>query len=139
MNTPAKHMLLTMISQHANYQEKQLVKSDELGKCAASIIKRLRRALRLYRYLFIAFLIFPGMIQMVTWVLSPDRPTMWFSFVQGGLCAMSQLPGMVMQHVSLARFETIVAMWLYAQTDETDDARVHSDMELAELIASDFQ
>jgi hypothetical protein len=36
MSTPARHMLLAAISQHANYKEKQLVKSGELGACAAS-------------------------------------------------------------------------------------------------------
>ena len=55
MSTTAKHMLLSAISQHGNYQEKQLAKSGELGACAADIIKRLRRNVSLYHWLIVAF------------------------------------------------------------------------------------
>jgi len=138
MTTPAKHMLLTAISERANYKEKQLIKSGELGACAASIIKRLRKTVRLYHCLFIAFLAIPVIVQVVAWVFSPERPTMWPSFVYGGLLAMTQLPNIIIHHVLLSKLETIVAMWLYTYTDETDQPPSYSDAQLAELVASQF-
>jgi ACR3 family arsenite efflux pump ArsB len=102
----------------------------------ASIIKRRRKTVRLYHCLFIGFLMIPVMIQLVAWVFSPDRPTMWYSLVQGGLLAMTQLPNIIMHHVSLSKFDTIVAMWLYTDTDETDQPPGHTDAQLAELVAS---
>ena len=138
MSTPAKHMLLSAISQHANYKEKQLVKSGELGACAARIIKRLRNTVRLYHCLFVAFPVGLVITQVVAWVFSPDQPTMWSFLVWNGLLPMTQIPNLIIQHVSLSRFETIVAMWLYTNTDETDQPSSHVDAELAKLVASTF-
>ncbi len=138
MSTPAKHMLLSAISQHANYKEKQLVKSGELGACVASIIKRLRNNLRLYHCLFVAFPVGLVITQVVAWMFSPDQPTMWTTIVWYGLILMTQIPNLIVQHVSLSRFETIVAMWLYTNSDETDQPPSHTDTELAKLVASTF-
>ena len=49
---------------------------------------------------------------------------------------MTQLPNIIMHHVSLSKFDTIVAMWLYTDTDETDQPPGHTDAQLAELVAS---
>ena len=139
MTTPAKQMILAAISQHANYKEKQLVKSGELGACAARIIKRLRKTVRLSYCVFIAFLAIPTIVQVVAWVFSSEQPTMW-PFVQGGLLAMTQLPNIIINHVWLSKFETIVAMWLYTSTDETGHPPGHHqgypDVQLAKLVAS---
>ena len=131
-------MLLSAISQHANYKEKQLVKSGELGACAASIINRLRNTLRLYQCLFVAFPLGLVITRVVAWMFSPDQPTMWSSFVWYGLIPMTQIPNLIMQHISLSRFQTIVAMWLDTNSDETDQPPSHTDTELAKLVASTF-
>lgn len=138
MSTPAKHMLLSAISQHALYKEKQLVKSGELGACAVSIIKRLRKTVRRYHCLLIAFLVCPVIMQVLAWIFLPDRPTMWPSFLAGALCGMTQIPPLIQLHVSLCKFETVVAMWLYTNADEAEQTLSHSDMELSKLVASTF-
>ena len=138
MSTTAKHMLLSAISQHGNYQEKQLAKSGEVGACAASIIKRLRRNVRLYHCFIVAFPACLVIRQVVAWVFSPDQPTSWSFLAWNGLIPLTLLPSLITQHVSLSKFETIVAMWLYTNSDETDQAPSHADTELAKLVASTF-
>jgi hypothetical protein len=138
MSTTAKHMLLSAISQHGNYQEKQLAKSGEVGACAASIIKRLRRNVRLYHCLIVAFPACLVIRQVVAWVFSPDQPTSWSFLAWNGLIPLTLLPSLITQHVSLSKFETIVAMWLYTNSDETDHRPSHTDTELAKLVASTF-
>jgi len=129
-------MLLSTIAQHANYNEKQLVKSGDLGACTASIIKRLRNTVRLYNCLIVALPLGLLVTQVVAWIFSPDQPTMWSFLVWNGLIPMTQIPNLIIQHVALSKFETIVAMWLYTNTDETDQPASHSDNELAKLLAS---
>ena len=137
MSTIAKRMLITAISQHANnYCEKQMVKSGELAACASIIIRRLRRNVRLYNFLIVAFPLGLFITQFAASIISPDRPTMWSFLVWNSLIPLTQIPTLIRLHVALSRFETIVAMWLYTNTDETDQPFNHSDTELAELVAS---
>ena len=138
MSTPAKHMLLSAISQHANYKEKQLVRSGELAACAAGIIKRLRNNVRLYHCFFGLFPVGIVISQVVGWVFPSDTPTPWSSIVCCGLILMLQIPNLVRQHVLLSRFETIVAMWLYTDSDEADQPLRESNTELTKLVASTF-
>ena len=133
VTTIAKRMLLTAISQHANYSEKQLAKSGELGACAAIIIRRLRRNVRLYNCLIVTFPLLLVIRQVAAWVFSPDQLTPWSFLAWNGLIPLTLTPSLITQHVSLSRFETIVAMWLYTNSDETDQP---SNTELAELVAS---
>ena len=138
MSTTAKNMLLSAISQHGNYKEKQLAKSGELGACAAGIIKRLRKTVRLYHCLIIAFPLWLVIRQVVAWVFSPDQPMPWSIFAWNGLIPLTLIPSLIIKHVSLSKFETIVAMWLYTNSDETDQPPSHADTELAKLVASTF-
>ncbi len=138
MSTPAMHMLLSAISQHANYKEKQLVKSGELAACATGIIRRLRKNVRLYHCLFATFPVGVVISLVAAWVLSSDQPARWTSLACYGLILMMQIPNLIQQHVLLSRFETIVAMWLYTNTDETDQPLGHTDTELAKLVTSTF-
>jgi len=50
--------------------------------------------------------------------------------------AMTQLPMIFSLHVSLAKLETIVSIWLLSSTDDTDQGADNADVQLAELIAS---
>jgi hypothetical protein len=75
---------------------------------------------------------------VVAWVFSPDQPTSWSFLAWNGLIPLTLLPGLITQHVSLSKFETIVAMWLYTNSDETDQGPSHADTELAKLVASTF-
>lgn len=138
MTTPAKHMLLSAISQHANYKEKQLVRSGELAACATGIIKRLRNSVRLYHCLFVLYPVGIVISQVAAWVFSSDRPTPWSSIVCFGLILMMQIPNLIRQHVLLSRFETIVAMWLYTDSDESDQPLSETDTALSKLVASTF-
>ena len=137
MSNPVDHMLISTLSQHAGgYAEKQLLTAGDLGTCAARVIRTRRKLLRLYHALFLAFLLVPVIVQFAAWILSPDRPTMWHSFVTGVLLAMTQLPMVLSLHVSLAKLETIVSVWLLSSTDDTDRETDNADIQLAELIAS---
>lgn len=138
MSTTAKHMLLSAISQHADYKEKQLAKSGELGACAASIIRRLRKTVRLYHFLIVAFPVGLVIRQVVAWIFSPDQPTSWSFLAWNGLIPLTLIPSLIVQHVALSKFETIVAMWLYTNTDETDQPASPANTELAKLVASTF-
>ena len=138
MTTPAKHMLLSTISQHANYKEKQLVRSGELAACAAGIIKRLRNNVRLYHCFFGSFPVGIVISQVVAWVSPSEQPTPWSSIVCFGLILMLQIPNLIRQHVLLSRFETIVAMWLYTDSDEADQPLSETDTELTKLVTSTF-
>lgn len=138
MTTPAKHMLLSTISQHANYKEKQLVRSGELAACAAGIIKRLRNNVRLYHCFFGLFPVGIVISQVVAWVSPSEQPTPWSSIVCFGLILMLQIPNLIRQHVLLSRFETIVAMWLYTDSDEADQPLSETDTELTKLVTSTF-
>lgn len=129
-------MLLSTLSQHAGYAEKQLIKTGDLRACASRVIKSRRKLLRLYHGLFLASLSFPVILQFAAWRLSPDRPTMWPSFVTGCLIAMTQLPMLFLLHSSLAKVETIVSLWLLGNTDDTDPGTDNTGIQLAELIAS---
>lgn len=137
MSNPVDHMLISTLSQHAGgYAEKQQLKAGDLGTCAARVIRSRRKLLRLYHGLFLAFLLMPVIVQFAAWIFSPDRPTMWHSFVTGVLLAMTQLPMIFSLHVSLAKLETIVSIWLLSSTDDTDHKTDNADSQLAELIAS---
>ena len=138
MSTPAKHMLLSAISQHANYKEKQLVRSGELAACAAGIIKRLRNNVRLYHCFFGLFPVGVVISQVLAWVSPSDKPTPWSSVVCCGLILMLQIPNLIRQHVLLSRFETIVAMWLYTDSDEAYQPSSETDTELTKLVTSTF-
>ena len=138
MSTPAKHMLLSAISQHANYKEKQLAASGELAACAAGIIRRLRNNVRLYHCFFALFPAGVIISQVAAWVFSSDKPTPWSSIVCAGLILMLQIPNLIRQHVLLSRFETIVAMWLYTNSDQADQPLSENNTELSKLVASTF-
>ena len=138
MTTPAKHMLLSTISQHANYKEKQLVRSGELAACATGIIRRLRNNVRLYHCFFGLFPVGIVISQVVAWVSPSEQPTPWSSIVCFGLILMLQIPNLIRQHVLLSRFETIVAMWLYTDSDEADQPLSETDSELTKLVTSTF-
>ena len=138
MSTSTKYMLLSAISQHANYKEKQLVKSGELGACSAEIIRRLRNKVRLYHFFFGLFPAGIVISQVGAWVFSSDRPMPWSSIVCFGLILMMQIPNLIRQHILLSRFETIVAMWLYTDSDEADQPLNETDTELSKLVASTF-
>ena len=138
MTTPAKHMLLSAISQHGNYKEKQLAASGELAACAARIIRRLRNSVRLYHCLFALFPAGVVISQVVAWVFSTDQQTRWSSNVCFGLILMLQIPNLIRQHVLLSTFETIVAMWLYTNSDDTDQPLREAETELSKMVASTF-
>ncbi|MEZ6130116.1 MAG: hypothetical protein R3C59_15635 [Planctomycetaceae bacterium] len=138
MSTPVDRMLYSTLSQHAGgYAEKQLIKAGDLGTCAARVIKSRRKLLRLYHALFLSFLLIPVIVQFAAWMLSPDRPTMWHSFLTGGMLAMTQLPVIFSQHVSLARLETVVSIWLLRSTDDTHQGADNADVGHAELITGE--
>ncbi|MEP3479113.1 MAG: hypothetical protein ABJZ55_07700 [Fuerstiella sp.] len=137
MSNLIDHMLISTLSQHAgSYPEKQLIKAGDLGTCAARVIKSRRRILRLCHALFLSSLLIPVIVQFSAWMFSPDRPTMWHPFEIGGLIAMTQLPMIFSLHMSLAKLETIVSIWLVCSTDDRHQGTDHADAGLAELITS---
>ena len=138
MRSPVEQMLFSLLSQQANYAEKQLLKSGELGTCAAGLIKRRRRALRICYSLFFAFLVIPVAIQFAAWIFSPERVTDWRSFSQSGLLAMTQLPAIVLQQASLSKLETIVTLWLLSGDDTRSHSVGNADLELSELLADNL-
>lgn len=135
MSTPAEHMLRSAISQHAKYREKQLAAAGELRACAAGIIKRLRNNLRRYHCFFALLPLGVVISQAVAWVFSTHQPA-WSSIVCFGLILMMQIPNLIRQHVLLSRFETIVAMWLYTNSDEAHQPLSETDTELTKLVPS---
>lgn len=81
MSNAVDHMLLSALSQHAGYAEKQLIKARDLGACAARVIKGRRKLLRLYHGLFLSFLLMPVIVQSAAWLFSPEQgdnfPFLW--------------------------------------------------------------
>ena len=94
--------------------------------------------LSLYHWLIVAFPACLVIRQIVAWGFLPDQPTSWSFLAWNGLIPLTLIPSLITQHVSLSKFETIVAMWLYTNSDETDQPPSHTDTELAKLVASTF-
>jgi hypothetical protein len=134
MSATAQDMLLSAVSHHGSYKEKQLARSGDLGACSAGIIKRLRKRLRLY-YIFIAafpigFIVTP----VVKWALSAHQQMEWSVSVFNALLPMTLMPNLITQHVSLARFETVFALWL--NSDGSEEPLSEMKTELAECVGA---
>lgn len=136
MSQAVDHMLLSTLSQHANYAEKQLIKAGDLGACATRVIQSRRKLLRFYNWLFLAILLTPVMLGLAQMIFDPDTPVMWQPFQMSCLIAVMQLPTIISLQASLAKLETIVSLWLLSNTDDADQKADHADHQLVELIAS---
>ena len=129
-NTLIDNLMRSTLFAHANYSEKQLLKAGETEKCAEQLIRRRRKSVRNFSGLFSVILVLPILAQAVA--------TFFMSSVQGPLLligpfcllALLQVPTLIELKMTLARLETLVAVWLMADRsdDESDTAPESSDL-----------
>ncbi len=113
MTTSAEHMLLGAMAQHANYKERRLIKAGRLGECATTLIRRRRKLLTIHYGLFMTFIA----LQVIVILFSTDRSDMFKILAPTNMAAMTQLPVIILTHISLSKLETIAALWLLSNPD----------------------
>lgn len=136
MSTTAQNLLLAAISHHGSYKEKQLARSGDLRACAAGVTKRLRKRVRLYYFFMAAFPIGYLITQIVKWALSLNQQMEWSPLVFNALLPMTLIPSIMTQHVLLARFETVFALWLHTDGDVTEEPPSNKSKEFAAFVGS---
>jgi hypothetical protein len=134
MSTTAEEMLLSAISHHGTYKEKQLARSGDLGACSAGIIKRLRKRLRLYYIFIAAFPVGFLVTQVIKWAVSANQQMEWSISVFNALLPMTLIPSLITQNVSLARFETVFTLWLHS--DGAEEPLCEKNTESAECVGA---
>ncbi len=134
MSTTAEEMLLSGVSHHGTYKEKQLARSGALGACSAGIIKRLRKRLRLYYIFIAAFPVGFLVTQVFKWAVSANQQMEWSVSVFNALLPMTLIPSLITRHVSLARFETVFTLWLHS--DGAEEPQSEKNAESAECVGA---
>ena len=135
MNSRFEKMFVAVLSQHANYAEKQLIRAGELGKCAASIIKRRRRTLWLLYGAFIGTLMIPPVFQTAGRIFSTPggmSPNMVYGSC---LVAFTHLSGIISTQISRSRLETLASIWMLSSDEDSCQTMTDADAELSELMS----
>ncbi len=138
MNSRFERMFVAVLSRHATYAEKQLIKTGELGKCVASIIKRRRRSLLLFYGTFFLALMIPvadGLADRVFSNHSEISPNMIF---MSCVVAFTGLSNIISTQSSLSRLETLASIWMVSSAEDSSQTMTDADAELSRLIGCDL-
>ncbi len=125
MATQVENLLTATLSPNADYKTKKLIKAGELGEAATTVLKTRRKSLTRQTLFFFAMIIVPVLLNLIESILrigqgSPGRPDLgleMFCFL-----ALMQVPAIIESKASLARLETVLAMWLLEDTESRNEA-----------------
>ena len=135
MKSNSDRIMIATLSRHANYNEKQLLKSGEIAKCLQSVLRRRRKIVNWVRVGFIAFCVLPILIQTAEALFSSQTPSR-NSFGVIALFAIMQLPTLLDQRLVLSRLETIASIWLLDNSEDDEDRSEGEAAALEQLVLS---
>ncbi|MES2793079.1 MAG: hypothetical protein V4719_25935 [Planctomycetota bacterium] len=127
-------LLLASLSPQATYNEKQLLKAGQLGTCAAQVLKRRRKSAQVLLWVFMATLLIPVVIQLTALSFQQSDRTTGFMFIQFSFVALLQVPNLVELRSSQTRLETLIALWLLSDNDESPEEPENEAATLAQLV-----
>lgn len=117
--TQIQNLLHATLATDATYGEKQLLKAGQIAKCAIQVLERRRKAARRFHWIFISIMFIPMCVQVAALALAPSNTTSGFAFGQFSIFAILQIPTLIELRISQTRIETLIALWLLNDTDET--------------------
>ncbi len=134
MKKQMDRLLLASLSPQATYNEKQLLKAGQLGTCAAQVLKRRRKSAQVLLWVFMATLLIPVVIQLTALSFQQSDRTTGFMFIQFSFVALLQVPNLVELRSSQTRLETLIALWLLSDNDESPEEPENEAATLAQLV-----
>ena len=126
-------LLKATLAPLASFEEKQLIKDGDLGRCAAQVIRKQRRKLAWLRFSFGAFLCIPVMLMAFQQVFTP-RGNVPLPILLLCIIPLYQLPSLSDVRASLTRLEMVASIWLMA--DNSNIAEPFKENEKSELVVA---
>jgi hypothetical protein len=127
-------LLLASLSPHATYNEKQLLKAGQLGTCAAQVLKRRRKSAQVLGWIFLATLLVPIVIQLAALIFQPSDHSASLMFGQFAIIALLHIPTLIEFRSSQTRLETLIALWLLTDHDDSPKEADNEAATLAQLV-----
>ncbi len=124
MKSQIDQLLHASLILDATYDEKQLLKAGKLGECAIKVLQRRRKSVQRISWIFMFSLCTPIVIQLIAIMTSSSSLNANLMYTSGSFSGMLLLPGLIELRSSQTRLETLIAMWLLSDhqnsTSDTD-------------------
>jgi hypothetical protein len=108
----------------ATFDEKQLLKVGKLGECAVKVLQRRKKSARYLAWVYFSMLCIPMLAMFVGTITSSSTSNSNAMFFLVLFASLFQLPNLIELRASQTRLETLIAMWLLSDhensTSDTD-------------------
>ena len=119
----------------ATYDEKQLLKAGKLGDCAIKVLQRRRKSARYLMWVYCLMMCLPVLHVVVGTITSSSTNNSNVMFSLALFAALAQLPNLIELRASQTRLETLIAMWLLS---DHEDSTSDTDQDESELFQQLF-
>ncbi len=137
MKSQIDQLLHASLILDATYDEKQLLKAGKLGDCAIKVLQRRRKSVQYLMWVYALMICIPLLAIVVgatTSTSSINSNTMFFPVL---IACLFQLPNLIELRASQTRLETLIAMWLLSDhEDSTSDKNVEENEVFKSLFTS---
>ncbi|MEI8016801.1 MAG: hypothetical protein WCH39_01315 [Schlesneria sp.] len=137
MKSQIDRLLHASLIVDATYDEKLLLKTGDLGACAMKVLQRRRRSARYLAWVYFLMLCIPISAMFVGIITSSSTNNSNMMFFMVLFASLFQLPNLIELRASQTRLETLIAMWLLSDhEDSTSDKHVEENEVFKTLFTS---
>ncbi len=119
----------------ATFDEKQLLKVGKLGECAVKVLQRRKKSARYLSWVYFSMLCIPMSAMFVGAITSSSTNNSNAMFFLVLFASLFQLPNLIELRASQTRLETLIAMWLLS---DHEDSTLETDQDESELFQQLF-
>ncbi len=123
MKSQIDRLLHASLILDATFDEKQLLKVGKLGECAMKVLQRRKKSARYLAWVYFSMLCIPMLAMFVSTITSSSTNNSNAMFFLVLFASLFQLPNLIELRASQTRLETLIAMWLLSDHENsTSDA-----------------
>ena len=134
MKSQIDRLLHASLILDATYDEKQLLKAGKLGECAIKVLKRRRKSVRNLMLVYIFMLCIPVLAMFIGAMTSSSTINSNVMLSPVLFATLFQLPNLIELRASQTRLETLIAMWLLSDYENSPSETVQEDSELFQQL-----
>ena len=134
MKSQIDRLLHASLILDATYDEKQLLKAGKLGECAIKVLKRRRKSVRNLMLVYIFMLCIPVLAMFIGAMTSSSTINSNVMLSPVLFATLFQLPNLIELRASQTLLETLIAMWLLSDYENSPSETVQEDSELFQQL-----